>query len=296
MSDTNTLTPEEFEALEEAVMETARGRAFLKEYARRNRVVGSDVFLRAVGEIREAMTRQKSEGSRDILKAELEEMRTSILKTRQEIAAIKPEDGGNNRIMAATGELGAIVTATERATTEILGAAERLQEIGAKLREGGADAAACDEIDTYATNIFLACSFQDITGQRTTKVINVLRYIEQRVNAMIDIWGIEGAKPSEVRAESMEKRPDADLVEGPQLEGNGVSQDDVDRMLDGEFGMAMGAAEDADTPDAPSALDEAVTVADEQGSEKGEAPTMNGQQIEDESSEMDQNNIDSLFN
>ena len=37
MSDTNTLTPEEFEALEEAVMETARGRAFLKEYARRSR-------------------------------------------------------------------------------------------------------------------------------------------------------------------------------------------------------------------------------------------------------------------
>ena len=48
-------------------------------------------------------------------------------------------------------------------------------------------------------------------------------------------------------------------------------------MLDGEFGMAMGPAEDADTPDAPSAVDEAVKVADKQGSEKGEAPTMNGQ-------------------
>ncbi len=88
MSYTNTLTPEEFEALEERVMETARGRAFLKEHARRNRVVGSDVFLRAVGEIREAMTRQKSEGHLDILKGELQEMRASILKTRQEIAAI----------------------------------------------------------------------------------------------------------------------------------------------------------------------------------------------------------------
>jgi chemotaxis regulatin CheY-phosphate phosphatase CheZ len=277
MSDTNTLTPIEFEALEEAVMETARGRAFLKEYARRSRVVGSDVFLRAVGEIREAMARQKSEGSLDILKAELEEMRTSILKTRQEIVAIKPEDAGNNRIMAATGELDAIVTATERATTEILGAAERLQAIGTKLCEGGADAAACDEIHACATNIFLACSFQDITGQRTTKVINLLRYIEQRVNSMIDIWGIEGAKPSEIRSGSMEKRPDADLVEGPQLEGNGVSQDDVDQMLDDESGMALGAA-------------------DKQGLENGETPTMNGQQGEDESSELGPDNIDSLFN
>ena len=37
--------------------------------------------------------------------------------------------------------------------------------------------------------IFTACSFQDLTGQRTTKVINVLRYIEQRIGSMIAIWG-----------------------------------------------------------------------------------------------------------
>ncbi len=290
MSDTNTLTLEEFEVLEEAVMETAQGRAFLKEHARRNRVVGSDVFLRAVGEIREAMTWQKSEGHLHILKGELQEMRASIHKTRREIAAIKPEDGGNDRIMAATGELGAIVTATERATTEILGVAERLQEIGAKLREGGADAAACDEIHTCATNIFLACSFQDITGQRTTKVVNVLRYIEQRVNTMIDIWGIEGANLSEAGAES------ADLLEGPQLDGHGVSQHAVDRMLNGEFGMANGATEDADTANAPSALDEAVNVGHTQESDKAETRTLNGPQSEGESSELDQNNINSIFN
>ena len=293
MNDTNTLTPEKFEALEEAVMETARGRAFLKEYARRNRVVGSDVFLRAVGEIREAMTRQKSEGSFDILRTDLEEMRTSIVKTRQEIAAIGPEDSGNDRILAAMGELGAIVTATERATTEILGAAERLREIGAKLREGGTDAAACDEIDTHVTNIFLACSFQDITGQRTSKVVDVLLYLERRVNAMIEIWGVEGAKPSRANAESMDKRPDADLLQGPNLEGAGVSQDDVDRMLDSELGKV---AEDGDAPDAPSAIDEAVKVGHAQESEKAETPTMNGPQSEDESSELDQNNIGSLFN
>ena len=146
------------------------------------------------------MTRQKSEDRLDILKGELEEMRTSILKALQEIAAIKSEDADNNRIMAATAELDAIVTATERATNNILGAAEGLQEIGAKLREGGADADACDEIDTHVTDIFLACSFQDITGQQTTKVINVLRYLERRIKSVIDIWGVEGAMRGEVSA------------------------------------------------------------------------------------------------
>ena len=206
------------------------------------------------------MTRQKSEGRLDILKGELEEMRSSILRALQEIAAIKPEDADNNRIMAATAELDAIVTATERATNSILGAAEGLQEIGAKLREGGADADACDEIDTHVTDIFLACSFQDITGQQTTKVINVLRYLERRIKSVIDIWGVEGAKPSGARTGSMEKWDDATLLLGPQLEGNGVSQDEIDRMLDGEFGKAMAPTKDADEPDAPSTVEEVVRV------------------------------------
>ncbi len=214
--------------------------------------------MRGFGEDRRAMTRQKSEGHLDILRGELEEMRDSILKALQDIAAIKPEDADNNRIMAATAELDAIVTATERATTNILGAAEGLQEIGAKLREGGADADACDEIDTHVTNIFLACSFQDITGQQTTKVINVLRYLEQRMKSMIEIWGVGGAKPSGVNAASMDKRSDAHLLQGPQLKGDGVSQDEVDRLLDGEFGNAMAPAMDADSPGAPSTAEEAV--------------------------------------
>ena len=216
------------------------------------------------------MTRQKSEDRLDILKGELEEMRTSILKALQEIAAIKSEDADNNRIMAATAELDAIVTATERATNNILGAAEGLQEIGAKLREGGADADACDEIDTHVTDIFLACSFQDITGQQTTKVINVLRYLERRIKSVIDIWGVEGAKPSGVRTGSMEQWDDATLLLGPQLEGNGVSQDEIDRMLDGEFGKAMAPVKDADEPDAPSTVEEAVKAGEGQASEEAD--------------------------
>ncbi len=224
--------------------------------------------MRGFGEDRKAMTRQKSEGRLDILRAELEEMRASILTALQDIAAIKPEDADNNRIMAATAELDAIVTATERATNKILGAAEGLQEIGAKLREGGADADACDEIDTHVTNIFLACSFQDITGQQTSKVINVLRYLERRVKAMIENWGVEGAIPSRANFESMDKRPDADLLRGPQLEGAGVSQEDVDRILDSDFGKAMAPAKDADTPDAPSTVEEAVKAGERQASEE----------------------------
>ncbi len=153
------------------------------------------------------------------------------MQTRNEIAAIKPEEAGNNRIMAATGELDVIVSATERATSDILTSAEQIQDIATTLREAGAADETCDEIDNHVTNIFTACSFQDITGQRTTKVVNVLRYLEQRVNAMIEIWGADGIEASAAPGEMPDDRPDSQLMDGPQMEGEGASQDDIDRIL-----------------------------------------------------------------
>ena len=73
----------------------------------------------------------------------------------------------------------------------------------------------------------MACSFQDITGQRTTKVVNTLRYIEQRVNSMIAIWDL--TETTKAKIEPLDKRPDAHLLNGPS--SNGVSQDDVDAMF-----------------------------------------------------------------
>ena len=47
----------------------------------------------------------------------------------------------------------------------------------------------CDELDRRATDIYTACSFQDLTAQRTTRIVNTLRYLEGRIEAMIEIWG-----------------------------------------------------------------------------------------------------------
>src|SRR5690349_2697167 len=119
----------------------------------------------------------------EVLRRELLEMAGSIEKARREVAALRPPDGdnNNNKILTATNELDAIVSSTERASFDILNSAERLMELGSKLRRAGADGDLCTEIESEVMNIFTACSFQDLTGQRTSKVVNVLRYIEQRV-------------------------------------------------------------------------------------------------------------------
>lgn len=221
-----------FEAIESAILETPRGRWFLSEFAKRSSVSDTGKVLDAIADLKAKLTADLNSTHVEILRRELQEMSHSIVQTRQEIAAIKPADVGNNRIMAATEELDAIVTATERATSDILTGAERLLEVSEELQKiPGADEFS-EEIGALSTNILMACSFQDITGQRTTKVVNVLRYLEQRVNTMIEIWGVEGVQSTPLTmAKPGDTRPDAHLLSGPQKDGAGVSQDDVDAML-----------------------------------------------------------------
>jgi chemotaxis regulatin CheY-phosphate phosphatase CheZ len=235
------LSDEEYELLEENIARTAKGRAFLRRHARRAAGAAAEEVRAMMGQIR-AMMLERTEameaaGHIDILRRELMEMASSIERARREIAALRPADeegAGDDRILTATNELDAIVSSTERASQEILNSAERIMELAGKLRRAGADADACADIENETTNIFTACSFQDLTGQRTSKVVNALRYIEQRVNAMIGIWGVDGLERVEDDG-PRDHRPDAHLLAGPQLEGQGVSQDDIDRMLAGDL-------------------------------------------------------------
>ncbi len=230
MSTVDAMSDAEFVAVEDAMGQTELGRSFLDEHARRNSMVRAHDVMDVLTDVRQSLAAQSASTPVEILRRELQEMSASIMETRREIAAIKPDDAGDNRIMAATGELDVIVSATERATTEILSSAEQVQDVAMKLREEGVDAASCDELDNHVINIFTACSFQDITGQRTTKVVNALRYLELRVNTWIVIWGVEGVDPTHA---SRVDRPDSHLLEGPRLESEAASQDEIDRILHG---------------------------------------------------------------
>ncbi|PWC54548.1 protein phosphatase CheZ [Azospirillum sp. TSO22-1] len=243
------LSDEEFDQIEEAVARTAKGRAFLRRYHRRAMGAAAEEIRGMLAEFRNSWNQQSAvaESAKhvDVLRRELIEMAASIETARREVAALRPPDGASDKILTATNELDAIVISTERASFEILNAAEKLMELSNKLRADGANAGLCNEIEAEVTNIFTACSFQDLTGQRTSKVVNALRYIEQRVNAMINIFGEEALAAIHVQHESTDKRPDSHLLNGPQMEGLGVSQADVDSMFDGP------AAAPAPAPAAP---------------------------------------------
>ena len=161
---------------------------------------------------------------------ELEKLSELIQSAKSEIAAIRPEDINEQHIPTATDELDAIVGATEEATGTILDCMEKIEGLTSKM-----DAEVGAEVGNAVTQVYEACNFQDITGQRITKVVKALKEIETKIDALVAAFGAQGGDKSKSPAKSAVKdsREDSHLLNGPQLPGNSVSQADIDALLAG---------------------------------------------------------------
>lgn len=169
------------------------------------------------------------------LKVELDSIYEAIARTKREIATLRYAGAQGQEITRVTDELGAIVLGTETATNSILAAAEKIDDLSSNLssRLTGGDQEIAREILDHVISIFEACNFQDITGQRISKVVNAMRFVEERVHHMIDIWGgLESFKDVETIDDSR-RQGDAALLNGPSLATDkGVtSQDDIDALF-----------------------------------------------------------------
>ncbi len=140
----------------------------------------------------------------EALKHELGGLFQYIRRVRQEIAAVYRPDDGDYQFDSMADQLDAIVGATEEATNTIMEAMENNDEILTSLREGITDADHLAGLDRIAANgaaVFEACSFHDITGQRVTKVVKSISYVEARINALIEIWGKDELESVDVEPE-----------------------------------------------------------------------------------------------
>ena len=288
-----------YEEVYSAVVQTERGRWFLEEFAARNKAADTTTILERLQQIQQA----EEDSRMNLIRGELGELADTIAKTRDEIAAIQPKDDAQqgkgkansaDRIEAATGELDAIVSATEQATSDILSAAENLQNLSEEMRNAGVDGAFCEPLETESINILMACSFQDITGQRTSKVVNTLRYLEQRVNAMVQIWGTEKAAKPSIAADQYnptDTRPDAHLLHGPSMGADAVDQSLVDQMMDGE----LPDLDDLVVTDAAPEDTAPVSQSDESPTSPPDDNEVSVVDAEEDSAEISQDDIDSLF-
>ena len=189
---------------------------------------------------REISTSLLEEHRRDMqealrLKTELDSIYEAIERTKKEIATLRYAGAQGKEINRVTDELGAIVVGTETATNSILAAAEKIDELSGNLssRLSGSDQDIAREILDHVISIFEACNFQDITGQRISKVVNAMKFVEERVHHMIEIWGgLESFKDVET-VDDPSRQGDKALLNGPALASDAgvTSQDAIDALF-----------------------------------------------------------------
>lgn len=165
----------------------------------------------------------------DEIRQGIADIERELATARMEMARLAREADAGGRILHASEDLETVVAATEQATQEILAAAERIQETAWTLRESGADGAACDALDALATEIYLACSFQDLTGQRIARVVKTMSFVQDRIGSFVETLGIE---PTPIAPEPDEPVPSAPRASGPARAGEGVDQARVDGLMD----------------------------------------------------------------
>ncbi len=171
------------------------------------------------------------------LKVELDLIHDAIDRTKREIAVLHGKSFDGAEMAKVNGELGAVVGGTEEATQQILEAAESIDQSASalsKVTSPDQQKILSEEIQERVISIFEACNFQDLTGQRISKVMSTMKFIEHHINAMMDIWGGVDAIKAHVPKQVDTREGDAKLLNGPKLDGDvgHASQDDIDALFD----------------------------------------------------------------
>ncbi len=149
----------------------------------------------------------------------------SIARAKADIRDLRPCSDTQNGFPTAGAELLAITQDTESATNAIMTAAETVL---------GLDRAApdlADRINDEVMKIFESCAFQDITGQRISKIVKVLTLIENRVSHLAAAIGVEEDAPAGDVLTAAEQRARDLLLNGPALSGPETRQADIDALF-----------------------------------------------------------------
>ncbi len=178
------------------------------------------------------------------LYGELGELARFINRMKSELREFQPNMIADEKIPEASDQLDAIVQQTEKATSRIMDALERVDNVHRDVLErlmcneppldpdvmaGVEDS--FTEAGTALTDVYEACNFQDLTGQRIMKIIKALREIERQVLRMVIVFGLKNEESELNESDKMRLEENVDLLEGPQTGNKGMDQDEIDDIL-----------------------------------------------------------------
>lgn len=153
----------DFDAICAAMMATARGRWFLEEYARRNRNADTVQVVGAIERMQAAVESERAQHASRAVRLELHEMARAITQAR---TAAPP--------------------GTDEPAPDIAGVAERLRDIAHTMQARGVELATSTQIAELAEAILAAAALRNPDDRRTRQLGEVLHYLEQRIDRMLD--------------------------------------------------------------------------------------------------------------
>ncbi len=204
-------------------------RMFAAESASASAAAADEVEMSAASEAREQFTDATGQG----LERELMLVYDAVARNKRELSALVA-DGQERRMARAAGELGAAIESMEKATNRILKSGEAVEDAAKALSatlKNDYQRGLAQDIQDHVVEIYEACNFQDLAGQRIGKVIDMLNAIEEQVAAMLArCHGL--TKPGAARTTSAAPAASG-LINGPRLDGESghASQRDIDAMF-----------------------------------------------------------------
>ena len=173
----------------------------------------------------QAMDKSSNDVSFDALAREVDAVALYINDLRSAINGLGILDMTNRKLSAAQIDLNEVITVTRNATDVVLETAETL--LGTPLTNTEYRTL----VEERMINLMEACSFQDLTGQRLTRVSQTLGVIEERLKTFATS---ARARPSEPQRGAEETKLDdwkaRHLLHGPGSP-DGLGQDSVDNLL-----------------------------------------------------------------
>src|SRR5450432_3303610 len=218
---------EDYEAISEAFMETARGRWFLGEYAKRNRNADTRMVLDAVARIEQAMAAQRPPAAE--ADSGLAEALTAIRGALDEARA---------SAMAAFDGL-----ASEETLAPVRKGARVIREISWRWREIGADGRICDLLDSQVSAIEAACG-QFASASPTAALSTAFDLIAARIARS---GGGDGIAPEAAEAASAAPSP-APSVEMSEVEKPAAVSEMVQAEITTEAAISAPARQEAAAP------------------------------------------------
>ncbi|HEX2554944.1 MAG TPA: hypothetical protein VHL98_14690 [Microvirga sp.] len=190
----------DYDAIERAVAETERGRWFLNEFSRRNRIAETRTLLDAIARLEGALSHRTAEPER--IRSGLDDMADLITETRARVA-VAPFDSLE---APAHDPLAVVARTSRRVAATLTASADQIRDAAAALRHRGVDPDLCRAVERQAVEVSTTATIQNLAAQRIAVLADALSRLDGQVEALRalcagdpaadPVWPLMGREPA----------------------------------------------------------------------------------------------------